>query len=48
MINLDGIARENIKENIPNCSQIPDYPYWILITGGSGFWKYKYVASSNK
>ena len=25
-----------MKENSPNWSQIPDHPYRILITGGSG------------
>ena len=31
IINFDDIAKVNIKENIPNCSQIPDHPYRILI-----------------
>ena len=36
MINIDDVTKENIKENNPNWSQIPDYPYRILIIGGSG------------
>ena len=36
MINIDDATKENIKENNPNWSQIPDYPYRILIIGGSG------------
>ena len=36
MINIDDVTKENIKENNSNWSQIPDYPYRILIIGGSG------------
>ena len=36
MINIDDVTKENVKENNPNWSQIPDYPYRILIIGGSG------------
>ena len=35
MINFDDNAKENIKEHNPNCPQIPDHPYRILIIGGS-------------
>ena len=35
LINSD-ISKENIKEHNPNCLQIPDHPYRILIIGGSG------------
>ena len=36
MINFDDVTKENIKEVNPNLPQIPDYPYRILIIGGSG------------
>ena len=39
MINVDDVTKENIKEHNPNWSQIPDYPYRIVITGGSGLGK---------
>ena len=35
MINFDDIIKENIKEHNPNWPAIPDYPYRILIVGGS-------------
>ena len=31
MINVDDIAKVNIKEHNPNWSKIPDHPYRILI-----------------
>ena len=31
MINHDDVARENIKERIPNWLQIPDYSKRILV-----------------
>ena len=31
MINFDHITKENIKEQNPNRSQIPDHPYRMLI-----------------
>ena len=34
-INFDVVIIENIKEHNPNWPQISDYPYQILITGGS-------------
>ena len=39
MINFDDVTKENIKKHNPNCPQIPDHPYRILITGGCGFGK---------
>ena len=35
MISFDDVTKENIKNN-PNMPHIPDHPYRILITGGSG------------
>ena len=39
MINFDDVTKGNIKEHNPTWSQIPDYPYRIVITGGSGLGK---------
>ena len=37
MINFDDVTKENIKEKKnPNQTRIPDHPYRILRTGGSG------------
>ena len=36
MINFDGLSKENIKQHNSNLPQIPNNPYKILITGGSG------------
>ena len=36
MINFDVAINENIKENNPNCPQIPDHPYRLVILGGPG------------
>ena len=36
MVNFDDFTKENIKEYNPSWSKIPDHPYRILITGGSG------------
>ena len=36
MINLDSITNENNKEHNEKWPFIPDYPYRIIITGGSG------------
>ena len=41
MTNFDNVTKENIKEHNPNWPQIPDHPYRILITGGSGSGKIK-------
>ena len=35
MISFDDAVTENIKEHNPNWPQIQDYPYRILIIGGS-------------
>ena len=36
MINLDNITNENNKEHNEKWPYIPDHPYRILTTGGSG------------
>ena len=36
VINFDDDVKENIKEHNPNLPQMPDHPYRILRTGGSG------------
>ena len=36
MFNFNYITKEDIKEHNPNWSETPDYPYRILIVGGSG------------
>ena len=36
MINFDSYASENKTKHDENCPYIPDHPYKILITGGSG------------
>ena len=36
MINFHNVTKENINEHNPNWAQIPDHPYRILISGGSG------------
>ena len=36
MFNFNYITKEDIKEHNPNWPKIPDHPYRILITGGSG------------
>ena len=36
MIDIDSITNENNKENSEKWPYIPDHPYRILITGGSG------------
>ena len=43
MINFDDIIKENKKKHNPNWSQIPDYRYSILIIGGSGSGKAKFL-----
>ena len=35
MFNFNYITKEGIKEHNPNCSQIPDHSYRILIVGDS-------------
>ena len=41
MFNFDDAAKDNITEHNPNCSQILDHPYRILITGDPGWGKTK-------
>ena len=36
MCNFDYVTNEDIKENNPKWTEILDYPYWVLIIGGSG------------
>ena len=36
MFNFAYITKQNIKEHNSNWSEIPDYPYRILIVGVSG------------
>ena len=36
MFDFDYITKEYIKEHNPNCPEIPDHPYRILIVGESG------------
>ena len=42
MINYDDVTKENINNHNLNWLQIPDYPYTILIIGGSGSGKMKH------
>ena len=39
MINLDSITDENNKKHNEKWPYIPDHPYRIIITGGSGWGK---------
>ena len=39
MFNFDYITKEDIKEHNPTWPEIPDHPYWILMTEGSGWGK---------
>ena len=36
MSDFDDVAKQNIRKHNPNWPQIPDYPYIISITRGSG------------
>ena len=36
MINFDDVTNENKTEHNSNWQRIPDYPYRVLISGGSG------------
>ena len=36
MFNFDYITEEDIKEHHPNWPEVPDHPYRIIITEGSG------------
>ena len=35
MIKFNDVIKENIKEHNTNCLETPDYPYRLLIVGGS-------------
>ena len=35
MISFNDVTKQDTKEHNPNCLQIPDHPYRILIIGGS-------------
>ena len=39
IINFGDAAKENLKEQNPDCSEIPDLPHRIFKTGGSGLRK---------
>ena len=39
MINIDDVTKDHIKQYNPNWPQNPDYPYRILIIGGSRYSK---------
>ena len=43
MINFHDVTKENLKEHNQNQPQIPDHPYRVLIIGGSGSGKNKFV-----
>ena len=43
MINFDYIIKENIKTYYPNWPQFFDHLYRILIIGGSGSGKNKFI-----
>ena len=47
-INFDDVTNQNIKKHNPNWPQIPDHPYRILITTGSGSGKIKFFVWSKK
>ena len=36
MISLDAVTKENVKEQIQIGQKNPDYPYRVLVIGGSG------------
>ena len=43
MMTFNDFTKENIKELNPNAPQISDHPYRILIIGGSGSRKKKFI-----
>ena len=43
MTNFDHVTKENIKEYNPNWPQNPNHPYKMLIVGGSGSGKNKFI-----
>ena len=48
MINFDDVTKENIKKHNPVWPQILDYQYRILVIGGSGYGRMKFIIKSNK
>ena len=48
IINFDNYANENKTKHNNNWPYIPDHPYRILIKGGSGFWKNKFIIKFNR
>ena len=36
MFDFDYVMKKGIKKHNPNCEEIPDHPYRILIAGGPG------------
>ena len=47
MFNFDYISKENIEEHNTKWPEIPDHPYRILITGGSGSGKIVHFNDEN-
>ena len=47
MIKFDDYANENRTEHNKNWPYIPDHPYRILIIGGSGSEKNKFITEFN-
>ena len=43
MTNFDHVTKENIKEHNPNWPQNPNHQYKMLIVGGSGSGKNKFI-----
>ena len=48
MINFDDYANENKTKHNKNWLYIPDHPYRILIIGGSGSGKNKFIIKFNR
>ena len=47
-MNFDDYVNENKTEHNKNWPYIPDYPYRILIIGGSGSKKKKFIIKFNR
>ena len=48
MINFDNYTIENKTKHNKNWPYIPDHPYRILIIGGSGSGKNKFITKFNR
>ena len=48
MFNFDYITEEYLKQHNRNWWEIPDYPYRILIVGGSGSGKSNVITECNR